>query len=154
MAAKKKPPIKAIQNEHICMQRDRRILKRELEKPLTRENFHDWKMEFLWRLQDFRFHVANHIDLEEDGGFMTEIIEMAPEKDAQVKRLAKDHKGILDKMDQLINELRPLTFADKEKLDILRTHLNNMLKAMDQHDSEENDLIQSVFYQDYGFSST
>ena len=154
MAAKKKTAIEAIRDEHICMQRDRSILKKELAKPLTRDNFHDWKMKFLWRLQDFRFHLANHIDLEEDGGFMTEIIEMAPEKDARVKRLAKDHKGILEKMDQLIDELRPLIFSDKEKFETMSKDLNILLQTIDYHESKENDLIQGVFYQDYGFPST
>jgi len=154
MSHKKKTATEAIQDEHICMQRDRRMLIRELTKSLTEESFHDWKMEFLWRLRDFRFHVANHIDLEEDGGFMSEIVEMAPEKDTQIKKLAKEHEGLLDKIDQLINELRPLTYNDNEKLDMIRTHLKEMLRTMDRHESEENELIQSVFYQDYGFSST
>jgi len=154
MSHKKKTATEAIQDEHICMQRDRRILNRELAKSFTEESFHDWKMEFLWRLRDFRFHVANHIDLEEDGGFMSEIVEMAPEKDTQIKKLAKEHEGLLDKIDQLINELRPLTYNDNEKLDMIRTHLKEMLRTMDRHESEENELIQSVFYQDYGFSST
>ena len=154
MTVKKKTITQMMLEEHHCMKRDRRTLDREFTKVITDDNFHDWKMKFLWRLRDYRFHLAKHIDMEEDGGYMRDIIEEAPEHEGHVNTLHLEHEKLVHQLDDLIDELKPLEHAEKSVLDGIEIHLKDLLKALDNHAANENKLIYDVHFQDYGFSSS
>ena len=140
-----------VEKEHECIQRDMRRLKQEVTKELSFDDFPDWRLEFLWRMRDFRLHVLKHIDLEEEGGFMHEILEEAPEVFNAVKNLEDEHEDIIKRMDEILQTLRHMEFKDDDKISAVRDKVLRLIKIIHDHEDEESELIQKAYYQVYGY---
>ena len=67
MSRKKSDIAIQIEKEHECLKRDMGDIKNEVTKEVQSEGFPDWRLEFMWRLRDFRTHLQKHFDLEEEG---------------------------------------------------------------------------------------
>ena len=151
MARQKTDVAIQVEKEHECIQRDMRRIGEEVMKDVSFEDFPDWRLEFLWRLRDFRLHILKHIDLEEEGGFMHEILEEAPEVINAVKKLEKEHDEIVRIMDEILDLLKHMEFKNDAKIAIIREHVLGMIAAIHQHEDEESELIQKAYYQVYGY---
>jgi hypothetical protein len=140
-----------VEKEHECIQRDMRLMKQELLKDVPREDFTDWRLEFMWRLRDFRLHVLKHIDLEEEGGFMHEILEEAPEVGNAVNKLELEHDQIVRAMDEILDRLRLMDCKNEAKLAEVRSRVMKLITTIHDHEDAENELIQKAYYQVYGY---
>lgn len=106
--------------------------------------------EWNWRLCDklwqFRRHLLRHFVLEETGGFLEDVVLRWPPAEEQVKKLRQDHVRILRGVDDLINasDLQAsgwgTSFAD------FRQRCQSLLALIQRHETEENELIQKVYY--------
>jgi hypothetical protein len=140
-----------VEKEHECIQRDMRRIKDEVTREISFDDFPDWRLEFLWRMRDFRLHVLKHIDLEEEGGFMHEILEEAPEVFNAVKKLEDEHEEIIHLMDDILESLRKMEYKDDDKISAIREQVLKLIKIIRAHEEEESELIQKAYYQVYGY---
>ena len=140
-----------VEKEHECIQRDMRRIKDEVTREVSFDDFPDWRLEFLWRMRDFRLHVLKHIDLEEEGGFMHEILEEAPEVFNAVKKLEDEHEEIIHLMDDILEALRKMEYKDDNKISAVREQVLKLIKIIRAHEEEESELIQKAYYQVYGY---
>ena len=139
------------EKEHEGIQRDMRRIKDEVTREVSFDDFPDWRLEFLWRMRDFRLHVLKHIDLEEEGGFMHEILEEAPEVFNAVQKLEDEHEEIIQLMDDILESLRKMEFKDDNKISLVREQVLKLIKIIREHEEEESELIQKAYYQVYGY---
>ena len=86
-----------------------------LEKALTK-NFPDWRIQLIGKLQDFKQKLTSHFEFEEQGGFMTEVIDEAPQLLNQVKELEIEHKQILANLDGVVKDFKKLGVKDDLEL--------------------------------------
>ncbi|MFQ5637511.1 MAG: hemerythrin domain-containing protein [bacterium] len=142
-----------IEKEHQCLKRDMGEIHREVMMDIRNEDFQDWRLEFMWRLRDFRNHLLKHFDLEEEGGFMNEILTEKPEAMGQVKRLEAEHDDILASLDTILRDLKIMQKKEIEKLQDIRKRVVTLISSIQAHESAENELIQSVYYREYGYPS-
>lgn len=153
MSMKKSSIAVQIEKEHQCLKRDMGEIHREVMMDIRNEDFQDWRLEFMWRLRDFRNHLLKHFDLEEEGGFMNEILTEKPEAMGQVKRLEAEHDDILASLDTILRDLKIMQKKEIEKLQDIRKRVVTLISSIQAHESAENELIQSVYYREYGYPS-
>ncbi len=112
MPHKKTTIAKQVEQEHACLKRDIGIIKKEVVREVLSEDFSEWRLEFMWRLRDLRNHLCKHFDLEEEGGFMSEIMEEVPEAIHKVRQLETEHGEILSNLDDILSNLKAIQAKD------------------------------------------
>lgn len=142
---------KQVEQEHACLKRDLADIKRDMMKAVKGEAFGEWRLEFMWRLRDFRVHLLKHFDLEEEGGFMAEILSEAPEAMGQVEKLETEHQEIITTLDGILADMKKLERNDEEKLEKIRTRVLELVSTVHAHEAAENELILTMSYQEYGY---
>lgn len=140
-----------IKNEHECLKRDLGVIRENITREAAAENFAEWRLEFMWRLRDFKNHLLKHFDLEEEGGFMSEILQQAPEAANQVKKLEAEHGEILSRLDGILADLKGMEVKEPSRLEDIRHRVLQWIALMHAHEETENKLIQKVYYQVYGY---
>ncbi len=116
-------------------------------RPPSKE-FADWKLELVWQLRDFRNVLVKHFDLEEDGGFMGDVIAKAPQEKRRVDMLEAEHGEFLDELDGITGELKRM--ADVSTLPSVRDRLSGLVNKLHDHEASERDLMYSVYFRDIG----
>lgn len=154
MPLKKSDIAVQIEKEHECIKRDMGDIKDAVMKEVTDQDFSNWRLEFIWRLRDFRTHLLKHFDLEEEGGFMNEILSEAPQAMTQVKKLEAEHEQILARLDGILADLKALEVRDVSKLEDIRNRVIQLISTIRGHEEAENNLIQTVYYQEYGYPAS
>ncbi len=142
-----------IEKEHECLKRDMGDIKNEVTKEVQSEGFTDWRLEFMWRLRDFRTHLQKHFDLEEEGGFMNELISEAPQAMNSIKKLEAEHDQIVANLDGILTSLKELELIDDNKLGDILKRVTQLMSSIQDHESAENELMQKVYCQEYGYPS-
>ncbi len=140
-----------VKQEHACIKRDLKLIKDEINHPAADQPFNDWRLQFIWRLRDFKNHLLKHFDFEEEGGFMRDIIEEAPEVTGGVKFLENQHLTILTLLDEIVHLFKNLKGNDEIALSQIRVKVLKLTADISKHENDENELIQTVYYQEYGY---
>ncbi len=145
--------VKQITEEHEQIKKGMADIQGWVKTPITEKDFHDWRLEFIWRLREFRNHLLRHFDFEEDGGFMHELMEEAPEKTSQIKILSNQHHEIAEDLDHIIKDLKSMEHVEKNMSQEIRQHVLDIIDKIHTHETAEVDLMQAIYYQDYGYPS-
>lgn len=143
-----------VEQEHACLKRDMKDISDDLAQEVASEGFAAWRLEFLWRLRDFKNHLLRHFDLEEEGGFMSEILGEKPEARGEVQKLEAEHEQILSTLDAVVTDLKALEKFDSSELHTIRKRVRSLLSTIRAHEAAESALIQKVYYQEYGYPSS
>ncbi len=132
-------------------------IKAEIEKistclhtEVSDREFPNWRLETLWQLRDFLNDLQKHFDLEEEGGFMSGVLEVAPQKRPVVERLGREHAGAAAKLADAIGSLKALARPDSAKLAALRTSVGEVFQLLREHENAETELLLDTYLQDEG----
>lgn len=151
MSIQKSSLARQVEKEHECLKRDLGDIQNELRKEISAAQFPDWRMEFVWRLRDFKNHLMKHFDLEEDGGFMSEIINEKPEAMSKVRKLEAEHNIFASSLDGIMTDLKLMRAEEISELDAIRNRVLQLITDLHAHEEAENRLIQSVYCREYGY---
>ncbi len=136
-----------IQEEHDHLRFLMESVSQSLAQP-PMQDFAEWKLEQVWALRDFRNVLAKHFDLEEDGGFMADIIDTAPREKRKVDQLHLEHAEFLNEVESITVELKRTPGFSEVRL--LRDRMTELLSGFRNHEALERDLIGFVYSQDLG----
>lgn len=114
------------------------------------KEFFDWKLEFIWQLRDFKNRLLKHFDLEEEGGFMEDIVKVAPHLSRKVSGLKVEHDQILMSLDEILFNLKRMKKKNDTELEQVRFELNDVITSLRDHENEENILMQQAYYLEFG----
>ena len=142
-----------VKKEHECLKRDMEDITRELKRESSGEDFKEWQQEFTWRLRDFRAHLQRHFELEEEGGFMSEIIRETPEAINKVKELEAEHRQFEKDLDGIIALLKEMQLMDHTRIQELKSKIRRLCVVLRRHEAAENELMQACFWMDIGYPS-
>jgi hemerythrin-like domain-containing protein len=106
----------------------------------------DWARRLCSELSSFRSHIQRHTVLEEDGGFMVEVVTLMPQATKQVEKLRCEHEQILRTIDELIHDCNKMASGAGLPLPEFRQSVYRAFAFIRRHESEENEMIQRVFY--------
>jgi hemerythrin len=92
-------------------------------------------------LQATRAHVAEHFQLEEEQGYMAEVVTEYPHIERTVEQLHQEHRQLLRTLDDLITEVGSVPVLP---ITIWAT-IQNWVGAVQAHETRENLLVQDAF---------
>jgi hemerythrin-like domain-containing protein len=95
-------------------------------------------------------HLKEHFALEEDGGFMTPVLEVRPTKAPIVETLKAEHRLLLEELDKLAQTMCKTAPSDCDACEKLCESFKQLVKSLKKHEQTEDRLLQSAFAEDIG----
>ncbi len=99
-------------------------------------------------LRVFKDHLRRHFELEEEGGFMEEVLRRWPHATSRVEALRAEHERLLREAEDLLEASGRAT--EGQPMDAWAATCHRFLSAIREHEWRENRLIQEVFCLDVG----
>jgi hypothetical protein len=141
MATEETPLVEALSRAHGSLLEDLRKLE-EAAGPASGVHAE----ELAARLAATRAHITEHFRFEEQNGYMDAVRKREPRLERTVQDLAEEHQQLAQALDALLGEVR----AARPVSAAFRTHVQDWVKAVRQHEQRENDLVQDAFAVDIG----
>lgn len=150
MASKKIEVEKQLIKAHEELNRNIGELKLTIMERVSAKDFPDWRIQFIGRLRDLKQKLTNYFEFEEQGGFMTEVIDEAPQLLNQVEKLEIEHEKILSSLDGVLTDFKKSDVKDDLELQDIFNRISGIMTTLHQHEITENELMQSAFYREHG----
>lgn len=139
-----------VEQDHREINRQMAQLQASMKSDVRSEDFSGWKLEFIWQLRDFKNRLLKHFDLEEEGGFMRDVLDAAPQFELKVNQLRDDHDRIAVGLDRLTSQLKRMQKIDPSRIERIRAGLAGIMTDLREHENEEHILIQRAYYREFG----
>jgi len=139
---------KQIQQDHEDLKKEMNLLKQEIQKEVTPGQFSKWRMEFLWKLRDFKNEMLKHFDLEELNDFPNELRNLAPHFMSRFEDIKADHQKIIIDLEEILQILK--TMNDLSSFNRIRQKLTDLIAFIHTHEAAERELLEDTYLQDYG----
>jgi len=100
-------------------------------------------------LKDFMGVMREHMDFEEEDGFLTPVVQIRPTLSTQVEQIRSEHEKIIQTIQELIRAFespRQSTFWPR---DVPEATLE-LLDEITNHEEKENTMVLDVFCHDVG----
>lgn len=98
-------------------------------------------------LEDIRTQVTRHFQFEEEGGYLSFVLETQPNLEQTVEHLQEEHSALRQAIDSIIAEARRAPVLD----DTLAQKIRAWIKQLRHHEAHENALVQDAAnYSDVG----
>ena len=87
-------------------------------------------------------HFERVIAIEEEGGYINEVINTKPHLQNRIERLASDHTQFRSRLKRLKSELNDIQEWEEPRFNSVCSELRQLLDEVDAHDLGEVDLLQ------------
>ena len=101
-------------------------------------------------IKSFQRHLERVISIEEEGGYMNEVVDAKPYFQNRIDRLAGDHARFRDRLRKLLPQLNDINEWEVPRFDQVCNDLRQLLDEVDQHDLQEVELLQESLLMDDG----
>jgi hypothetical protein len=104
-------------------------------------------------IQSFQRHLDRVMSIEEEGGYMHDVLNVKPNLQCQVECLANDHAHFRVRMRKLLPELSSLNDWndwDDARLEDACNCVRALLDDVDRHDAREIELLEESLWTDDG----
>ena len=113
-------------------------------------DFINWKLEMMWKLRDFHNQLQKHFDVEEHGGYNEKLARQAPHLIPRIEHLEEDHLKITSDLNHILEVVKSIDHVQSAKIERAKCRLEDLIKFIRKHEDAENEVIQEVYFQDYG----
>jgi hypothetical protein len=100
--------------------------------------------------KSFQRHLDRLMAIEEEGGYMADVLDGKPYLQDRIDGLASDHARFRDRLRHLMPELSALNDWDRPRFVEMCEELAALLDEIDHHDAREIELIQESAVLDDG----
>jgi hypothetical protein len=100
--------------------------------------------------KSFQRHFERLISIEEEGGYMAEVIDVKPYFQERVDQLAGDHKRFRTRLRKMLPELNDIQEWEEPRFQQICDELCTLLDEVDAHDLREVELLQESLLSDDG----
>lgn len=100
-------------------------------------------------LGEMQTQLTQHFATEEDGGYMAEVLKVAPRFGEHAKKLQRQHEeflGTLAHLRRRVQEFHP----DKDRWTNIEEQFDRLLENLKVHEQQENDMLQEAYEEDVG----
>lgn len=101
-------------------------------------------------VKSFQRHLERVMTIEEEGGYMREVLEAKPNLQNHIERLSKDHAHFRARVREILPELNGLSDWDEARFHDVCDHLRILLDDIDRHDMVEIELLEESLWTDEG----
>lgn len=100
-------------------------------------------------LTELSFELRRHFKREEDGGYFTDIMEIAPRLSDQATALESEHEQLLIRLQQLEDRLS-VAASRAEQHQLIHHDLPAFINACQTHEHRETAIVQEAWLTDIG----
>jgi hypothetical protein len=101
-------------------------------------------------IKSFKRHLERVISIEEEGGYMNEVVDAKPYFQNRIDQLEGDHFRFRERLRKLLPELNDIKEWEEPRFDQVCNDLRELLDDVDQHDFREVELLQESLLMDDG----
>lgn len=117
---------------------------------VPRVNLDPWIARMRERFEHFRAHLYKHMALEEQGGYLSPVVERFPALSGDIDRLGHEHVEMRQLLDDVYASLKKLRAEDRLMVRDTCARINALLGYVDHHEGEENQLLSFAFSHEDG----
>ena len=103
------------------------------------------------KIEDLQRELLQHFALEEMGGYLSEVLAIAPQHSRRAETLAGSHGLLRDQLGRLLTRARRAD-PDSTNWEVLRADLHCFSAEILIHEEAEARLVSDVFLQDLGIA--
>ena len=101
-------------------------------------------------IKSFQRHFDRVISIEDEGGYMADVLESKPYMEERVQHLAKDHGRFRDRLKKLTADLNDIKEWDEPRFEQVCGDLRALIADIDHHNECEVELLQESVLGDDG----
>jgi hemerythrin-like domain-containing protein len=101
-------------------------------------------------IKSFQRHLDRLISVEEEGGYMADVVASRPHFQERVESLAGEHKTLRDRLRKLKAEFNDIKEWEEPRFEQACEELRHLLNDVDRHDLQEVELLQESLLMDDG----
>jgi hemerythrin-like domain-containing protein len=101
-------------------------------------------------IKSFQRHFDRVISIEDEGGYMADVLEYKPYMEERIAHLAKDHARFRERLKKLTAELNDIKEWDEPRFDDVCGDLRSLISDVDRHNEYECELLQESMLVDDG----
>lgn len=122
-----------------------------LEKTIDTSTTAVDRTQLLWLLGEIDEHLASHMTLEEQDGYLNVVRERLPNRTEVVEHLQGQHAELRAGLSAVIKTTESAASAQHLENDVVPA-VREWIQALRAHEDDENSLMQEAFNADYGGS--
>ena len=139
-----------IHEEHEYLKKEMNTIREMMNCDITAAEFPKWRLEFIWLMRDFYNDLQKHFDLEEEGGFMSDVVRIAPQHIGAIDKLEMEHHKIAKDLEGIIHHLKHMETLSEQKMSLICQDVENLLALLAEHEAAEGRIIETAYLMDYG----
>lgn len=128
----------------------RQALITAVNAPIEERSATIWLERFCFLGESFGRHVKRLFDVEEEGGYMTSVVEHEPNIAPRVESLAQEHDSIYEDLEILLSQARIVRSSNLANLHAVRQQLLGLLQRFERHQMDEETLWSGAYQLDIG----
>lgn len=101
-------------------------------------------------MKSFQRHLERVMSIEEEGGYMREVLEVKPNLQNHIERLEDEHVRFRARIRDILPKLNALSDWDETRFLDVCTSISALLDDIDRHDMAEIDLLEDSLWIDEG----
>ena len=101
-------------------------------------------------MKSFRRHLERVMSIEEEGGYLEEVVAAKPNLQSRIEKLNRDHTRFRTRIRELVPQLDSMNEWQEEQFGGLCEEIYLLLDDIDSHDAREIDLLQESMLMDDG----
>jgi hemerythrin-like domain-containing protein len=101
-------------------------------------------------IKSFQRHFDRVVSIEDEGGYMTDVLEYKPYMEERIGQLARDHMRFRERLRKLIPELSDIKEWDEPRFEQVCESLHTLIADIDRHNAQEVELLQESMLVDDG----
>ena len=140
-------PLETVRSQHFALRQQIRALEEVFAEPDGAAEEYARKTQAL--LEGFDSALRDHFAVEEEGGYLADILKVAPRLSRRAAHLEQNHKEFSERLESLLALARYAVEAPDD-WERVRTGLEGFLQALRAHEDKENELVHEAFLDDLG----
>jgi hemerythrin-like domain-containing protein len=101
-------------------------------------------------LKSFQRHFDRVLTIEDEGGYMADVLECKPYMEERIEHLSQDHNRFRDRLRKLMPQLNDIKEWDEPRFEQVCDDLRSLIAAIDHHNEQEVELLQESMLVDDG----
>jgi hemerythrin-like domain-containing protein len=101
-------------------------------------------------IKSFQRHLERVISMEEEGGYMADVLQVRPHYQERINQLAREHDRFRARLKDLKAEADSISEWEEPRFNEVCNDLRALLDEVDQHDEREIELLQESMLCDDG----